>query len=121
MKIVIPAKGKNIEDGVCESFGRAPYFIIYDSDKKDYEAIENIAAKAQGGAGIKAGQLVVDTGAKALITPRCGENAALVINKAGIKIYKSEGTSIMDNVNALIADELESLNEIHAGFHGQGV
>ncbi len=120
MKIVIPVEGNNIESKVCISFGRAPYFLVYDTNTKESTFIDNNAAASQGGAGIKAAQAIVDSGAEALITPRCGENAAVVLKAANIKLYKSMNDVIADNINAFNNATLSLLNEIHPGFHNHG-
>lgn len=120
MKIVIPANGECIESGVCQSFGRAPYFMVYNVETKQVIYLENIAANSQGGAGIKAAQSIVDNNVNILITPRCGENAAKVLKAAGIQIFKTINDSIGDNIEAYTNDELQLLEEIHAGFHNHG-
>lgn len=75
---------------------------------------------SQGGAGIKAAQTIVDNNVNALITPRCGQNAADVIQGAGIELYKTINDSIKDNISALNDGKLSLLEEIHAGFHKHG-
>ena len=117
MKILIPLD----EDrkSVCPSFGRAPYFMVYDSDSKKKDLRINHAAQEQGGAGIKAAQFVVDCEAQVLITPRCGENAAQVCRAAGIEIYQSQGLDADENVAAFLNGRLDRLNHFHGGFHGQ--
>ncbi len=74
-------------------FGRAPYFMIYDTETKKSDFLDNSAAASTGGAGIKVAQAIVDSKANALLTPRCGENAADVLKAADIKIYKTSGAS----------------------------
>ncbi|NLB79612.1 MAG: dinitrogenase iron-molybdenum cofactor biosynthesis protein [Clostridiaceae bacterium] len=118
MRIAIPVDEKNIDSSVCVSFGRTPYFLIYDTDSKNSEFIDNSAAASTGGAGIKAAQTLVDKETDTLITPRCGENAADVLKSADIKIYKSKGSSINNNIEALLSGKLNLLDEIHPGFHG---
>ena len=59
MRIAIPVDEKNIDSSVCVSFGRTPYFLIYDTDSKNSEFIDNSAAASTGGAGIKAAQTLV--------------------------------------------------------------
>lgn len=120
MKIAIPVDSTNMESPVCISFGRTPYFLIYDTESKNSIFIENTAAQSPGGAGIKAAQAIVDNKVDALLTPRCGENAAMVINAANIKIYKTLGTSINENINSFNEGKLNLLEEIHEGFHGNG-
>ncbi len=120
MKIAIPVDEKTLESNVCASFGRTPYFLIYDTETKESIFIDNSAAASTGGAGIKAAQTIVDNKANALLTPRCGQNAADVIKSADIKIYKTTSASVKDNIAAFVDGKLPLLDEIHAGFHGHG-
>lgn len=118
MKIAMPVDDKNLEKNICISFGRTPYFLIYNTETMESLFFDNSAAASQGGAGIKAAQLVVDNKVDALLTPRCGENAAAVIKAANIKIYKTINDSIRDNLKAFKEGKLFLLEDIHAGFHG---
>lgn len=121
MKIAVPIDKKDTETNVCESFGRAPYYLIHDTDSGKYEFIDNSAATSTGGAGIKAAQIIVDAEADVLLTPQCGENAANVLRAAGIKIYKTQqGILAKDNIDAFVSGKLSLLDNIHAGFHGHG-
>lgn len=120
MKIAIPVNDKFMESGVCQSFGRAPYFLIYDIKSKESDFLENSAAISRGGAGIKAAQLVADRKINALLAPRCGENAAEIIKAANIKLFKTIGDSIFDNIAAFVDEKLPLLEDIHAGFHNHG-
>lgn len=120
MRIAIPVDDKSLETTICQSFGRTPYFLIYDTESKESVFFDNSAASSQGGAGIKAAQKIADYQVNALITPRCGENAADVIKTANIKIYKTINDSIKDNIEAFTEGKLPMLEEIHAGFHNHG-
>ena len=116
MIIAIPLD-ENKQD-VCVSFGRAPYFLLHNTDTGVSETIVNAAAQAQGGAGIKAAQIVADSHADALITVRCGQNSAEVLQAAGIAIYQSQGPSAAENLKALQNQTLSRLDHFHPGFHG---
>lgn len=118
MKVAIPVDGKSLESGVCPSFGRTPYFLLYDTTSKDTDFIDNSAFASEGGAGIKAAQAIVDNDVKALLTPRCGANAEEVLNKAGIAIYKSIAGSAQQNIDGFAAEQLSLLKDFHPGFHG---
>jgi predicted Fe-Mo cluster-binding NifX family protein len=120
MKIAIPVDDKSLQSKICVSFGRTPYFLIYDTETKESKFFDNSAAASQGGAGIKAAQAIVDEDVSALITPRLGENAAEVLKAADIKLYKTMNDSVVDNIEAFVTDSLIILNEIHAGFHNHG-
>ncbi|MBP8641178.1 MAG: NifB/NifX family molybdenum-iron cluster-binding protein [Oscillospiraceae bacterium] len=118
MKTAIPVDDKSIESSVCPSFGRAPYFLIYDNTTNENHFLDNSAVASQGGAGIKAAQAIVDNDVKTLLTPRCGENAEEVLSKAGIIIFKTIAGSAQQNIDAFKAEQLVPLNEFHKGFHG---
>ena len=120
MKIAIPVDEKSVDSNVCVSYGRTPYFLIYDVDTKESVFLDNSAAASTGGAGIKAAQTIVDNKANVLLTPRCGENAAEVLKSADIEIFKTTSASVKDNIDAFIDGKLSLLDEIHAGFHGHG-
>lgn len=118
MKIIIPVDENKPETAVCVSFGRAPWYLLHDTETDETVFILNSAANAQGGAGIKAAQLVVDNGADILLTVRCGQNAVDVLKAADVKLYKTEGTLAVENLAAFKEGKLAPLTEFHAGFHG---
>ncbi len=121
MKIAMPVDEQTIETTICISFGRTPYFLIYDTDTKSYSFVDNsAAASSQGGAGIKAAQVIVDQKVEALLTPRCGQNAAEVFSAANIQLYKTTSTEVQEMINAFEAGKLAPLTEIHAGLHNHG-
>lgn len=116
MIIAIPVDENKTD--VCASFGRAPYFLLWEEETGQSRLADNPAAQAQGGAGLQAAQFVVDQGTNVLITPRCGQNAAEVLQLAGIKIYKTQGADAMENLAAFRENRLEELTHFHAGFQG---
>lgn len=87
--------------GVCVSFGRSAVTSLCEGGKAEF--LPNPGAEAEGGAGLKAAQAVADSGAEALITVRCGENAAQVLKAADIRIYKSKDGTALANAAALEA------------------
>jgi len=117
MKIAIPVNEKTLNSSVSAHFGRAPYFLIYDTETKESAFMDNAASTSRGGAGIKTAQVILDQQANALITPRLGDNAADVLEAAKIEIYKSIEGSAEDNINALLNKKLARLSEIHPGLH----
>jgi len=120
MIIAIPTDDKNLESGVCPSFGRAPYFLFYNTVTKACEYLDNAAAASEGGAGVRAAQVIADRGARALLTPRCGENAQELLSKAEVFVYKTIPGTVLENIEAFAADKLALLSEFHPGFHGHG-
>ena len=105
---------------ICQSFGRTPFFALWNSQNQEVQYVDNSAAASQGGAGIKAAQLLLDKGVEAILTPRLGENAAQVFQAANVLLYKTDGDNLQDNLTAFQAKRLEQLTDIHPGFHGHG-
>lgn len=120
MRVAIPVDENHPGTAVCASLARAPYYLIKDTETEETTFVENTAADSQGGAGVKAAQLLVDQKVGALLTPRCGQNAAEVLTAAKMEIYKTEYPSAKENLQAFKSSLLSALTEFHAGFHGHG-
>jgi len=120
MRIAMPVESKSIDDLIYPSFGRTPLFVILDTASNKQEFLDNSAAAGQGGAGIKASQMLADNQVEAVITYRLGENAADVLNAAGIKIYQAKEIPVKENAAKCVNGELPLLTDIHPGFHNHG-
>ena len=120
MKIAIPADECNKNSQVCMSYGRTSVFAVYDTETKEYTFLDNSAAASQGGAGIKASQMLIDNGVTVVITQRLGQNAADVLNVAKVSIMEAVAGDVEANVNEYLAGKLSELTNIHAGFHMHG-
>jgi predicted Fe-Mo cluster-binding NifX family protein len=107
MKIAITSSGENLNSAVDPRFGRAEFFILYDTADDSFSVINNEQnLNARQGAGIQAGQIIVNSGAKALVTGNCGPKAFNVLSAAGIKIYLGAKGTIQDTIAAYKEDEL---------------
>ena len=119
MKIAITSKGKELTSNMDSRFGRCSYFIIYNTENKDYEAIENMSAQVGGGAGPKAAQILSEKNVKILLTGNVGPNAHKALNAAGITIYTGISGKVSDAVSSL--DEKEPAErasvEPHCGMN----
>jgi len=120
MKIAVPTLGNSLDSPVSQAFGRSYFFMIVDPGTMEYKVIENSAVNSQGGAGIRAAQLVADSGAEALVTEQCGQNAANVLKAAGIKLLKAVPGTVRQVIGLFREGKLEELKEIHPGYHNHG-
>ncbi|OGR75761.1 MAG: hypothetical protein A2X32_01105 [Elusimicrobia bacterium GWC2_64_44] len=84
MKICVSAMGGSMEARVSERFGRAPYFVIVDSDDMGFVPVLNGAVSMQGGAGPEAVRQAAEHGAKVVLTGELGGNAKTAVEAAGI-------------------------------------
>jgi predicted Fe-Mo cluster-binding NifX family protein len=108
MRICIPAKGPDAGDFVDERFGRAPYYLIYDTETEKTESYKNPAAEAMGGVGPRAAQFLLDQNVNVLVTARVGGNALEALKAGGITLlfYEEVGTTVRDALAAYTSGSL---------------
>jgi predicted Fe-Mo cluster-binding NifX family protein len=94
MIIAVSSQGKELTSRVDPRFGRAPYFIIYDTDNDSFKAIENTQnLQAAQGAGIQSAQNVAREKVQLVISGNLGPKAFNTLTEAGIKTALwAEGT-----------------------------
>jgi predicted Fe-Mo cluster-binding NifX family protein len=111
MKIAFPVGEKSIDAAIYDSFGRAPYFLIYDTVLTEIQFLDHRAAAELGASGLRAAQVLADNGVRAIVTPQCGENAEKVLRYAEVLVYKPVPGSIRQNIEAFACDRLNLLEE----------
>lgn len=79
-------------------FGRCNYFVIVNPQTMQFEAIQNVAAYATGGAGIQAAQTIANKGVNVVITGNIGPNAFDALSAAGIEIATLASGTVKDAV-----------------------
>lgn len=122
MKICISSTGENLDTMVDPRFGRAQFFIIFDTEKKDFKAVKNSGATYGHGAGIAAAQLAVSLKVKAVITGNVGPNAFMALKSTGIKVYPGVfDKSVKEAIDLLKNDKLNQAQEpTNRGHFGMG-
>lgn len=111
MLVCITAKGPGPEDLAEERFGRSPYFLFKDTDGGEWSPVANKFADAAGGVGPRAAQVLIDKGARVLVTGNIGGNALAVIQAAGIEIFQySEGGTAGDAFQMYIDGKLKKFS-----------
>ncbi len=86
MIIVIPSTGDTINSLVSDTLGRAPFLIVYDTVKEEYNSIENPGFKVQDGSGLKASEIIINQRADILLTREIGRKSYSVLQKERIQI-----------------------------------
>lgn len=84
MKIAVSAMGGSLDSLVSEKFGRAPYFLIVDTDTMKFTPLLNGAESMSGGAGPEAVRQVSAQGVSAVLTGQLGPNATTALEAAKI-------------------------------------
>ncbi len=89
MKIVVSAKGDTPESEVDPRFGRAAWFLVFDTEGGTWQAVNNASAiSAAHGAGIVSAEAVCRLGAGAVISGHVGPKAFAVLAAGGVKVYQ---------------------------------
>ncbi|MBN2181159.1 MAG: NifB/NifX family molybdenum-iron cluster-binding protein [Sedimentisphaerales bacterium] len=117
MKIAITSTGQTIDSQVDPRFGRAAYFMIFDTYSMDFSAIENRSIDAAGGAGINSAKAVIDTQAQAVLTGNCGPNAQRTLSAAGVKLYTGVTGTISEAIELFKTGKLTEAAEPNVQSH----
>lgn len=99
-KICITSKGDSLNSELDPSFGRCNYFIIFDLESSDYEAIENPYKDLPQGAGIKSAQFVIEKNVDTLLTGEVGPHAQEVLQKGGVNLIKRISGRVREVIEA---------------------
>jgi predicted Fe-Mo cluster-binding NifX family protein len=115
MKIAVSATAPHLDAALDPRLGRCQYFLIIDTESMEFEAIENPAIMAPGGAGIQAAQLIAEKGAEAVITGNCGPNAFQVLSSAGIPVLVGASGSVREAIESYKRGELQPTPQASTG------
>jgi predicted Fe-Mo cluster-binding NifX family protein len=110
MKIAVSTKGKDKEAMLEARFGRADFFVIYDTETEEYSYIDNQEIQqAAHGAGPQTSQKVFDAGVNVVLTGNGpGKNAFQVLEAGNIKMYLcKEDISAQEAIQKYLNNELE--------------
>ncbi len=117
MKILITALEKSLDSQVDPRFGRANYFVFYDTETDKYEIEQNPNIGIPHGAGIQSSQYVISRGVKTIITGNVGPNAWQVLSQAGIKVFSVQDITVREAVELFKANRLQETSSATAGMH----
>lgn len=107
MKIAITSMGETLDSLVSEKFGRAPHFIIFDTETDKFTSFANSAESINSGAGPEAVSQLSKIGVKIVFTKHLGGNAEAALKAAGIVSHT--GISETKTVRQVIDDFKASL------------
>ncbi len=110
MKICIPTEVPMGLDSIAYGhFGSAPYFLIFDTETKEIEVLNNNEAEHEHGQCNPITPLR-DKGVKAIVVAGMGARALQNLQSMGIKAYRiQDGTSVRSIVDNLDFNKMEEL------------
>ena len=107
MKIAISSNDGKKTSEFSTRFGRCPMFIIYDSKTEKWQSIINPGINAQGGAGTKVVQLLVENQVDVTITGHYGPNAYKAIQATNIKAFQAQTGTPLELLKKYVNNDLE--------------
>lgn len=111
MIVAVTASEPTLDGQIDPRFGRAPYFLVVDTDNLAFEAIENPNTVLGGGAGIQSAQLMAERGVKSVLTGNCGPNAYQTLTAAGIAVIVGCSGTIVDAVEQFKSGKFEAAGQ----------
>jgi predicted Fe-Mo cluster-binding NifX family protein len=107
VKIAITASGNDLNAPLDSRFGRAAKFLVYDLDSETIEVVDNQQnLNAAQGAGIQAAQTIARCGVQCVITGHCGPKAFRVLSAAGITIFNTDATTVVEALERFRSGQL---------------
>ncbi|ADC62670.1 NifB/NifX family molybdenum-iron cluster-binding protein [Allochromatium vinosum] len=123
MKLAISMAGDTLEAAFDARFGRAPFFVLVDSESGEWTCLPNPALEADGGAGVRAAQFLASQGAQAVVSGAYGPKAWTTLHAAGLRTLLAPegqdaliGRQLLDQFRAGALRAAEAAS--HDGHHG---
>ena len=118
MIIAVSSQGQELKAPLDPRFGRAAYFIFYDTENDSFEVLNNKPnLNASQGAGIQAAQAVSRGKAGAVITGHCGPKAFSALQAGGIAVYLCKENTVEEAIQAYKQGRLEQAEKADRSGH----
>ena len=119
MQICFPVESdKGLESEVCGHFGSAPVFVVYDTEAKSFDTINNQDLGHEHG---MCSPLKALDGKKvdAIVVGGIGAGAINKLNGMGIKVYKAAQGTVLINIELFAKSAISEVSIDQAcGGHG---
>ena len=118
MRVAVTCQEENLDAEVDPRFGRAPKFLVIDTDTLSFDVVENKQTlDLPQGAGIQAAQNVLAYHPDAVLTGNCGPKAFRVLRSAGVDVVVGVKGTIRDAVQAYTAGEYTAADRANVEGH----
>jgi predicted Fe-Mo cluster-binding NifX family protein len=118
MKIAITSQGKELASSVDPRFGRAKYFIVLDTTTGNFVVHDNtVNLQLAQGAGIQAGQTVVNLEVTAVITGNVGPKAFNVLQAGKIEIFTGAVGTVAQAIDDYKQGRLKAVDQATVEGH----
>lgn len=111
MKICITSQAENLDSALDGRFGRCAYFIIYDTETREFDSIANPYVNESGGAGIKAAELVASKNVSVVLIGNIGPKAFDVLKTANVSIISGLSGNVKEIIEKYRNKELKAMDK----------
>jgi predicted Fe-Mo cluster-binding NifX family protein len=111
MKIAVSINAPEPDASFEPRFGRAPAFVIVDTNIGEQLAVANPAAQLGGGAGIRAAEFLIRHDVEAVISGAFGPKAYDVLHTSGVRLYQARSGTVGDLVARLLKGDLDAVED----------
>lgn len=115
MKIAVCSKEGASNSLLANRFARAEFFVIFDSETKNYTSLENKAKMAAGGASGVAVKTLSDHNVDVVLCPEVGPKALEALNAFEIKAFNfSAANSVTEAIDMYVTNQLSPITSSHS-------
>ncbi|MFH1349565.1 MAG: NifB/NifX family molybdenum-iron cluster-binding protein [Pseudomonadota bacterium] len=118
MRIAITTQGDDLGAEVDLRFGRAPKFLLVDTETMAFKLIENSQSlDLPQGAGIQSAQNLIQHNPEVVLTGFCGPKAFKVLEAAKVKVVVGVGGKIGDVIQAYLDGKYQTAERPNVEGH----
>ncbi len=118
MRVAVSSTGDDLGGEVDARFGRAPKFLIVDTETMAFKSIENTQnLSLPQGAGIQSAQNVIQHQPDVVLTGNCGPKAFQVFEAAGVQVVVGVSGKIEAAIGAFMNGALKPTRSANVEGH----
>jgi len=118
VKVAVTAQGPDLNSRVDPRFGRAPCFVLVDTESGELNVRNNSGnLRTAHAAGMQAAGVLIGLGAAAVVTGNIGPKAFGTLQAAKVSVYTVTSGSVGEALEKFKAGELQPLVNANAEEH----
>jgi len=106
MFILLGSDGNKLESMIAKRFGHANFYILFDTETNNFQAVENCNRHNHDDL-----QIFLNKGIEAFIVGNIGPYSFEIINLPGIGIYLARTMQVQEAIEKFLKGELRQLSE----------
>ena len=118
MRIAVTSQGADLTSKVDPRFGRASYFLVFDTTDESFEVVENGQnVNAAQGAGVQAAENIARGNVDIVVAGNFGPKAFRALEAAGIKAAQWTDGTVAEAIELARNDKLKMCDKANVEGH----